>query len=798
MPPDRTRFKAALIIVLALIGCDSDGMDGESCSVTQQADGVSIACGDGSEVTIPNPEPGEPCSVAQTEGGVTFTCPDGTTAELPSGGSESCTVSEQADGSVTISCPDGSTAVIPAPGSGGDAGAGMLARLVGATTTACGACHDTSDDRSHFAAMTTLVEGQPVESCATCHKESGIEPVSGVHARPALGPPGFEVQITTASIDPSTRKVIVELHIQDASDHPLTRTGVSINFVIGRSEPVVPVGGTTPVAGPYVSYIQRTVTQLDNDDFPLEGEPRVVQQPTGESNGTYEDLGDGDFRYTSSTVLPADFPEDVTHVVSLYSTRTVGGVSWYANDSYSFVPDETSEPLRRQAVHTETCNGCHNPLSAHGGSRQEVQLCLGCHSEGAVDPESNNSLDFNVMVHRIHMGADLPSVQAGVKYAIVGRNNATYDFSHIQYPRDIVHCQSCHTDEDDDRWVENGQPQACMSCHDNIYEAGVHPFALAEGATCGNGACHGPAGSAPDAREAHRTFLNTDSAPIFDISIVSASVASADAAPALTVRALTGTRSGGATVPVTSADSFSILNVFLNGPNSDYVSHGGNLKQYGKDTLVDLAATATAGEFTFSLPETLREAAGDRADATTDSFTLAIRAAYDPTPGASPDNDRVDMRENPTIAISAAGTAVARKAVVDTDKCNTCHGDLQRHGSSILARSVEMCIMCHTSTFETSARQAANQVPGPTETLRFSKLIHRIHAGHMATQPYVVWGYAPAAPYPEADFSSLAFPGDLKDCSACHLEGTYFVPIQASPSPTQTFVLDAAGQPVSP
>jgi OmcA/MtrC family decaheme c-type cytochrome len=789
-------------MLVALLGCDScDGEDGSSCSVLEVDGGVSIACSDGTDAELPAPT--EPCSVEQTDEAIILTCPDEDPVTIPIGdaGAESCSVAQNEDGSVTISCPDGSTATIPAPGSDAgapDGGTLALVHLTGATSTACGGCHDSDENRNHFATMTNLVAGQPVEDCATCHKEGSLRPVSTAHARPEFGPPGFQVQILDAGIDPTSRLATVQLRIQDTAGNPLDRTGVSTTFLIGSVPPETPVGGTTPIAGPYNSYLNNTVTQVDNPDFPLTGAPRVVQQARGESNGTFSDGGaPGLYNYTFATALPADYDGGLTHVISHYSTRTIGEVRWVSNAAHFFVPaNPAATPIKRQAVQSATCNGCHNPLSAHGGSRQEVQVCLGCHSQGMVDPESNNSLDFNVMIHRIHMSADLPSVKAGKKYAIVGRNNATQDLSHIHYPRDIVHCQSCHTDSDEDRWVSNGKPEVCMSCHDNIYEAGVHPFALAQNAVCGNGACHGPSGSAPDAREAHKTFLNTD-APILDITILSASVANPDAAPTMRVKALTGTRLSGAVVPVASVDGFSTLNVFFNGPNRDFAYNGHNIKQYNKASLVNLAATTTPGEFTFSLPETLRDAAGKLGDPSKDSFTLSVRAAFDPTPGAAPDNDRVDMLKNPTIAISAAGPAVARGAVVDTAKCNACHGDLREHGGDILARSVEQCIMCHTASLETSPRQGGNKEPGPTTSLRFSQLVHRIHAGDTAENPYAVYGYAAMAPYPKVDFSSVAFPGDPRACSTCHLDGAYFVPVTASPTPTQTLILDDAGQPLS-
>lgn len=806
------------VALFMLANCDACGDDDATgCKVAQLDGGVSIACGDDEAVI---PDPSEPCSVSQTEDEVTFTCPD-SSVSIPIDGNgggdagDSCTVKTNADGSITITCPDGSTATIPAPGDGGTVGDGggggdagsdssipPLASLVhytGATSTACGACHDAAENKIHFSTMTTFVNGLPIEGCPTCHKESGPNAVSVAHARPEFGPPGFKVEILGVTIDSGTRKPAVSLKITDGSGNALDRTGVSISFTIAHVPTQIPVGGTTPVAGPYVSYLTRSATQIDNPDYPLEGSPRVVQQATGESNGTYANTGAGLYTYTFAATLPADYDINQTHIVGHYSTRTVGPVRWVSNSTFAFVPANAgATPLRRDTVKTENCNGCHNPLGAHGGSRQEVQVCLTCHSQGSVDPESNNSIDFNVMIHKIHMGAQLPTVQAGGQYGIVGRNNETADFSHVEFPRDIVDCQSCHNDTNtaDDRWVNNGSATVCMSCHENIYDPGVHPFALAQNAVCGNGNCHGPGGSAPNARVAHKTFSNDANAAILDITILSATVANADAAPALRVKALTGTRGTGATTPVAGVDRFSTLNVFFNGPNTDFVSNGHDIKQYGKANLVGLAATTTPGEFTFSLPETLREAAGKAGDVSKDSYTLSIRAAYDPTPGAAPDNDRVDMIKNPTVAISAAGTAAARKAVVDTAKCNECHGDLRAHGGDILARNVEECIMCHTSTLETSPRQGANKEPGPTNSLRFSQLVHRIHAGGMAVENYVLYGYAAAAPFPKVDFSDIPFPGDQRDCLACHISGTNTVPVTASPAPTQTLILDANGQPI--
>jgi hypothetical protein len=72
-------------------------------------------------------------------------------------------------------------------------------------------------------------------------------------------------------------------------------------------------------------------------------------------------------------------------------------------------------------------------------------------------------------------------------------------------------------------------------------------------------------------------------------------------------------------------------------------------------------------------------------------------------------------------------------------------------------------------------------------------MIHRIHAGDYAHDPYTAYGYASMPPYPEIDFSDREFPGDLRDCTKCHNEGTYFLPLAEGALPSTTVELDSEG-----
>jgi OmcA/MtrC family decaheme c-type cytochrome len=125
----------------------------------------------------------------------------------------------------------------------------------------------------------------------------------------------------------------------------------------------------------------------------------------------------------------------------------------------------------RDIVTNSACNTCHSPMSAHGGAREDVELCVTCHTENATDPDTGNSIGFLNMVHKIHRGHDLPSVEAGVPYQIIGRGGRVHDYGETHFPKDLRNCEVCHTGTDAERWNTNPSRAACGSCHDDIWFA---------------------------------------------------------------------------------------------------------------------------------------------------------------------------------------------------------------------------------------------------------------------------------------------------------------------------------------
>src|SRR5262249_52437294 len=81
-----------------------------------------------------------------------------------------------------------------------------------------------------------------------------------------------------------------------------------------------------------------------------------------------------------------------------------------------------------------------------------------------------NTVDFEVMIHKIHDGANLPSVQAGAPYRIIGFQQSVNDFSTVVFPQDIRNCTKCHAAPatQASNYLAYPSRAACASCHDDV------------------------------------------------------------------------------------------------------------------------------------------------------------------------------------------------------------------------------------------------------------------------------------------------------------------------------------------
>jgi OmcA/MtrC family decaheme c-type cytochrome len=116
--------------------------------------------------------------------------------------------------------------------------------------------------------------------------------------------------------------------------------------------------------------------------------------------------------------------------------------------------------------------------------------------------------------------------------------------------------------------------------------------------------------------------------------------------------------------------------------------------------------------------------------------------------------------------------------VVEEEKCDRCHGDLRFHGD--LRTEVRYCVVCHDPWATDEARRPdVDPASNPPQTIDMKVMVHRIHTGEELQNDYTVYGFgAPPTGLPGApvNFNEVLYPGDRRDCEACHAEETYVLP----------------------
>jgi OmcA/MtrC family decaheme c-type cytochrome len=101
--------------------------------------------------------------------------------------------------------------------------------------------------------------------------------------------------------------------------------------------------------------------------------------------------------------------------------------------------------------------------------------------------------------------------------------------------------------------------------------------------------------------------------------------------------------------------------------------------------------------------------------------------------------------------------------VVDDEKCESCHVDLSLHGGG--RNNANYCITCHAPNLV--------DIATPAESVNFKWMIHKIHRGADLENGYIV-----VRSRGTFDFSDIEYPGDLRNCEACHVNDSYLLPLQ--------------------
>jgi OmcA/MtrC family decaheme c-type cytochrome len=97
--------------------------------------------------------------------------------------------------------------------------------------------------------------------------------------------------------------------------------------------------------------------------------------------------------------------------------------------------------------------------------------------------------------------------------------------------------------------------------------------------------------------------------------------------------------------------------------------------------------------------------------------------------------------------------------------------------------------MCHNPNKLNDTQSPRFQVPSTVvQSMNFKVMVHKLHRGNQLAQGYTVGSEIPTAATPGGvplEFGTVAFPGNLKACWACHTAASYFLPLTAGQLPTK-------------
>ena len=264
---------------------------------------------------------------------------------------------------------------------------------------------------------------------------------------------------------------------------------------------LIPASGGTP--SKWVSYIVTTV--------PTTTAAAAPTRPSTDNTGTLVDNKDGTYKYTFYRDVPgikaqveampavtapnnkADlgdltYDPTLTHRLTIQISGNAPGTGTNTANAvqvvtgvpmskpvdvvYDFVPSTGAAPAasaNRKITTTDNCNACHSTLGGipglseeanaagfHGGSRNNVEYCVVCHTdqrrygrtEAAYNAatmtftSSTNVVDGRTVgnlpnfIHKTHLGHHL---------AKQNYNYGGVEFNHVGYPQDTRNCQNCHS-----------------------------------------------------------------------------------------------------------------------------------------------------------------------------------------------------------------------------------------------------------------------------------------------------------------------------------------------------------------
>ncbi len=574
--------------------------------------------------------------------------------------------------------------------------------------------------------------------------------------------PGDGLNVTILDVQiPVDRKPVVTFSLSDGDGVPVKISDLDsggLRFIIAA----IKVDNQTGLTS-YENYVTTTET---GSNYTIDGTemtpalPSALQGTYERENGKAAEIKAGTFSFTFETTLPANYNTSATHVVGIFAYKN--NREDVANAIYTFVPDGSGVSVTRLVSTTDTCNVCHEPLAFHGGVRQEFALCILCHTPQTVDPESGNTVDFKVLIHKIHAGAHLPSVENGTSYYIVGHGQSVHNYSEIHWPQDIRSCQTCHTGSEGDNYMLAPSRDACSSCHDDVdFATGTNHTGGAQTSDELCSSCH-----ASDSITATHEVEPWPFDYVVELSMTPPANGEyyvAGETPLVTV-VIKNATTGAIIDPNTIANgTWSRANLFVSGPRSE--------------TRPVLTTTATEN-YTYWYPENDLRVNVTHVDpriarsATNITYQLADVANL--TAGTY--SLFVEVRKTPVGTVEGLGgwallnfqvmTATTEPFV--STNCLDCHGDNRMHQTFFAVEfNTDICKSCHD--YE---RQVAGVVgwgdPGGWNGFGAAPIVKKVHGVHYGSSLNYPEDLVPFASSDE--FAHVTFPMEVQNCEKCHSE----------------------------
>lgn len=568
--------------------------------------------------------------------------------------------------------------------------------------------------------------------------------------------PGLNVSILAAVVNPDG-SMAVKLRLSDPLGVPLDRLGVFTPGPISLSFVAAFIPKDKAVYTAYTTRVQTSpITRVS------------ATQASSDTGGSWtKHAEEGEYTYTFATRAPAGFDRTATHTIGVYGSRNLTAFDLganYVSATFDFVPDGTKVEKVRDVVKTASCNSCHVSLSAHGGSRRGMEMCVLCHSPQTTDPDTGNTVDMTVMTHKIHMGKELPSVIAGTKYTIIGFGQTVVDFSKIGFPANNRNCTACHVQIGPNAARQatamfNPTQASCGSCHDGInFALGRGHIAQSDDTRCAQ--CHRPEGDREwdiSVKGAHTIPESSRNLKGQTIELLEVRDTAPGQNPTVTYRLRD---SDGSILNPTAMNSLSLI---LAGPAPDYLAYW---SEAARTDPISPSGTASH-RFARAIPPDAKGTYSISAE--------GYRNVSFEGPGRIPTTVR-DPLKNVVRSFSVDGSRIEnRRQVVSIEKCNVCHTRLEAHGRN--RNQIEACVVCHNSTTTDVARRPAAQAPG--ESVSFASMVHRIHTGKEQGRPLIIYGFNASV----NDFSDIGFPTSASNCSTCHVNNSQNLPLRPNLQP---------------